>query len=64
MLAQVYRKLGQPTQSAQYMSIALDVEPKIASAIRLAQRGGPAILDGLAPLPSGDQSMSMDTDGG
>jgi anaphase-promoting complex subunit 3 len=64
MLAQVYRKLGQTTQSAQYMSIALDVEPKIAGAIRLAQRAGSIILDGLNPLPSGEQSMSMDADGG
>lgn len=60
MLAQIYRRLGKVTESAQHMALALDIDPKISGAIRTAQREGKIILDALAPTASEDQSMEAD----
>lgn len=66
MLAQVYTRLGQPAQSAKYMAAAQDIEPKIASIVRMiqAQRGmSKVVLDATGPVRNAPQESSMDEGG-
>jgi hypothetical protein len=67
MLAQVYTRLGQSALSAKYMAVAQDIEPKIASIIRMiqAQRGtGKILLDATGPVRNlQEQQSSMDEGG-
>jgi len=66
MLAQVYTRLGQSAQSAKYMAVAQDIEPKIASIIRViqSQRGtGKIVLDATVPVRNVQEQSSMDEGG-
>jgi hypothetical protein len=62
MLAQVYTRLGDNAQAAKAMAIAQDVEPKMATMIRMAQLrvNGKPILDGTAPQAPNNAEHSMD----
>lgn len=62
MLGQVYRKLGKSAEAARHMSIALDIDPRLSSAMRSVQANGRVVLDGL--LPPSASNQTMDTDAG
>lgn len=66
MLAQVYTRLEQPALSAKYMAVAQDIEPKIASIVRMiqSQRGmSRVILDATGPVRNAQEQSSMDEGG-
>lgn len=66
MLAQVCTQLKEPAESAKYMAIAQDIEPKIASIVRMiqSQRGmSKVILDATGPVRNAQEQTSMDEGG-